>query len=158
MRTLKTTVLVPGLDGGESLHFEAGARPPSWVCEKYADEDIWADDEPEDEPEAADATDDEAVTAQTAAVEGSGSDAQDDPAQSPTDDVGGSQNGSEAVDEDSDDSEDLIGSPEPTEAVEEPARNGSLADWIAYAQSKGATAEDLTGKTRNQVRAAYGRD
>ena len=61
------------------------------------------------------------------------------------------ENGPETPEEDVE--EDLIGDA-PT--AEKPAGNGSLEDWAAYARSQGATAEDLDGKSRNEIRAAYG--
>ena len=140
MRILKTTVLVPSPEGGEFLLLGAGVQPPDWMVEKYADEDIWVDGE--------------AVTAPQTTVEAPTAPADAEPTQSPTETVGGPENADQAP---LDDEDDLIGSTEPP-AVDEPARNGSLAEWISYAQRMGATAEDLEGKTRNQIRAAYGRD
>ena len=144
-RTLKVTVLVPGAEGGEFLHFGAGARPPSWVVKKYADEDIWVDSE--------------AVTAPQTTVEAPTAPSQPEQAQPPTEDVGGSQNAAQEPEGVLDVEDDLIGSaPAPETPAEEPAGNASLADWITYARSQGAAAEDLNGKSRNEIRAAYGRN
>lgn len=52
--------------------------------------------------------------------------------------------------------DDLLGDDTPAEPVEKPAGNGTLEDWQAYARFKGASAEDLEGKNRNEIRAAYG--
>lgn len=41
-------------------------------------------------------------------------------------------------------------------AVEAPAGNASLEDWQEFARSKGASDEDLEGKTRNDLRDSYG--
>lgn len=39
--------------------------------------------------------------------------------------------------------------------AEQPAGNASRADWAAYAESLGATAESLEGMTRNEIRAEF---
>lgn len=48
------------------------------------------------------------------------------------------------------------GEPATGEQVEQPGGNASKADWTEYAKSKGATDADLEGKTRDEIRDAYG--
>jgi len=47
------------------------------------------------------------------------------------------------------------GSDGPATGAEVPAGNASLEVWHAYATSKGATAEQLDGRTRDQLRDQY---
>ena len=140
-RTLKVTVLVPGAEGGEFLHFGAGARPPSWVVKKYADEDIWVDSE--------------AVTAPQTTVEAPTAPSQPEQAQPPTEDVGGSQNAAQEPEGVLDVEDDLIGSaPAPETPAEEPAGNASLADWQAFALTQGMDEADVEDLTRDELREA----
>lgn len=39
-----------------------------------------------------------------------------------------------------------------------PAKSGSKADWVAYAVSQGATEDDATAATRDELAAAYAGD
>ena len=46
--------------------------------------------------------------------------------------------------------------PPPPPAVPEPARNGSKADWVAYAVSKGADQAEAEALSRDELVAKYG--
>lgn len=135
-RRLKTAVILSDPDG-VFKHFGVGEALPAWAVKAVAGSDVLEGDEPEadeEEPETPVSAPEEPVVAESTP-------------EAPAAPEDGSQEPSQPVDED------LIGS---VETVEQPAGNGSLEDWAAFAQSKGATDEDLEGKSRNEIRAAYG--
>lgn len=51
---------------------------------------------------------------------------------------------------------DLPPETDPRRGAEVPARNGSLETWQTYARTRGATDDDLDGKTRDELRELYG--
>lgn len=137
-RRLATAVILPDADG-VFTHFGFGEVPPSWAAEALKDSDVWGETPADPEPEEPEEPEEPVSSPES-----------DSQAPTPTE----GEDGPEKPEEDADGGdEDLIGDA-PT--VEQPAGNGSLEDWTAYARSKGATAEDLDGKSRNEIRAAYG--
>lgn len=76
---------------------------------------------------------------------------QDEPVDNDSD-----QSGADVAESASEEQEETSEEETPTApSMPQPSVNGSLVDWQAYAKHKGATDEDIDGKSRNELRAQY---